>query len=188
MGLGDLGDMKQGIDARLKLDKGAKIRHAGDTAADDVTNSVFLLSLEPRVLVGELEGEGDLLTLDLLDEGLDLIANLEDLLGALDAAPGHLGDVKQTVSSAQIDESAEIGKVLDLALDDHAFLDAGHKGFLHLGLAGNQELLAVADDAAAARVILDDHELNLLILILGEVSLKAVGHKACRDKDANAIN
>ena len=45
--------------------------------------------------------------------------------GWFDAAPGHVGDVQQAVDAAQVDERAVVGDVLDEAVDDLAFREAG---------------------------------------------------------------
>ena len=59
---------------------------------------------------------------------------------------------------------------------------------LHLGLLCRHELLAVADAAALAGIELDHHELDLLILILGEISLVAVGDQARGDEDLGIVH
>ena len=52
---------------------------------------------------------------------LDLVADLDDLLGALDLVVGQLGDVQQAFQARlQLDEDAEVGELRDLALLDLA--------------------------------------------------------------------
>jgi hypothetical protein len=57
---------------------------------------------------------------DLDDLHLDGLADRQDLGGVVDAAPGHVGDVQQAVDTAEIDEGAVFGDVLDHAVDDVA--------------------------------------------------------------------
>src|SRR5687767_12890841 len=76
------------------------------------------------------------------------------------AAPAHVGDVQQTVETAQIDEGTEVGDVLD-----HAFADLADQELLDqlfaLGLALLfQDHPAADHDVAAALVQLDDLELE----------------------------
>ena len=51
------------------------------------------------------------------------IANFEDLLRVLYSAPGHLRDMKQSVSAAKIDECTEICYVLNSSFDYIANMD-----------------------------------------------------------------
>jgi hypothetical protein len=95
---------------------------------------------------------------DLDDLHLDGLADRQDLGGVVDAAPGHVGDVQQAVDTAQIDEGAVFGDVLDHAVDDIAFGQLGdHLGAL-FGAAFFQDGAARDDDVAAAAVHLEDLE------------------------------
>ena len=52
---------------------------------------------------------------------MDLVADRDDLLGRLDVALGHLGDVDEALDAvADLDEHAERDELGDLALDDRA--------------------------------------------------------------------
>ena len=77
---GDLGDMKQSVNARLKLDERTEIGHACDSSVNDVAGSIFLCSVQPRILLRELQGQGNLGAHDVLNENGDLVTGLEDLL------------------------------------------------------------------------------------------------------------
>ena len=50
---GDLGNMKQSIYARLKLNECTKVSHTGNTAFYYVAYSVFVSSVQPRILFRE---------------------------------------------------------------------------------------------------------------------------------------
>ena len=63
------------------------------------------------------------MTADLLNQDLNLVANLKYLLGMLYAAPGHFGNMKQTVCSAKVNKCTEIGNVLNGTFHDVAFFD-----------------------------------------------------------------
>ncbi len=185
---GDLGDMKQGIDAGLKLNKRAKIGHPGNFAGDDRAGCILLSSTDPGILLRELQGKGDLCSLDVLDQDAELLADLEDLLGILDAAPAHLGNVQQSVCTAQIDESTEICDILDSTLDCIAGVDGLEELTLHFLALCNEKLLAVTNISAPVRIVLGDHELNILSEILAQVSLISIGDKACRDEYSDFLN
>ena len=46
----------------------------------------------------------------------ELVVDLDHLRRMIDAAPAHVGDVQQTVDTAQVDKRTEVGDVLDHAL------------------------------------------------------------------------
>ena len=77
--------------------------------------------------LGLLAREADLAlaAVDAEDLDLDLVADLDDLLGAVDLVVGQLGDVQQAFQARlELDEDAEVGQLGDLALDDVAGLVA----------------------------------------------------------------
>src|SRR5687767_6527703 len=121
-------------------------------------DGVFRLDVFPRRSVFLLKAEGDLF-LVLVDRehfNLELLIDLEHLAGVIDSAPGHVGDVQQPVDTAKVDERAEVGDVLDGALDDVAELDVVHRLLLQLLALLLDELAAGDDDVAALFVDLED--------------------------------
>ena len=184
---GNLRDMKQGIDTGLQLYKRAKIGHSCDLACDNRADCILLCCANPRILIRELQGKSNLLALDILHENSQLLANLEDLLRILDSAPAHLADMEKTVSTAEIDERAEVGDILHRALDNIAHLQRGEQLFLLLCSLRNQELLAVTDISSSVRIVLNDHKTDLLILILCEILLIRIGNQGSGDKHADAL-
>src|SRR5699024_11973543 len=124
-----------------------------------------------------------LLAVNILDQSRYLLANLEDLLRALYAAPGHLGNVEQAVRAAKIDERAEIGYVLHHALDSLADSDPLKQSLLHLSFSRKDELLAVADHSSSLGIELGDYKFDLLSRVLGQILFIRIGNQACRNKD-----
>ena len=119
-----------------------------------------------------LEAQRDLLAVlvDVQDHDLDLVVDLDHVAGVVDPAPAHVGDVQQAVDAAEVDERAEVGDVLDGALADLPDLDLLEELLLLL-LAGDlDELAAADDDVAPALVDLEDHALDLLIDVVGDVA------------------
>ena len=58
----------------------------------------------------------------LKNPNFDFITNGDDLRWMFNALPSHVGDMQQSVDTAQIHECAVIGEILDYALDDRPFL------------------------------------------------------------------
>ena len=185
---GNLRNMEQGIDAGLKLYECAEVCHSGNSAGHDRANSILLCCTNPGILLGELQGKSDLCALDILDQDAELLANLEDLLGILDTAPAHLGDVEQSVCAAKVDECAEICDILDGTLDCIAGVDGLEELALHFLTFCNEKLLAITNISAPVRIVLGDYELDVLSEILAQVSLISIGNKACRDEYSDFLD
>ena len=93
---------------------------------------------------------------------------------------------KQAVDAAQVDEGAEVGDVLDRPLADLADLDLLEELLLLL-LAGDLDQLAAADhDVAPALVDLEDHALDVLIDVIGDVGGAADVDLAGGQEDVDA--
>ena len=93
---------------------------------------------------------------------------------------------KQAVDAAQVDERAEVGDVLDRALADLTDRDLLEQ-LLFLGFARDLDQFAAADDdVAAALVDLQDHALDLLIDVIGDVGRPADIDLAGRQEDVDA--
>ena len=134
---GDLRYMKQRVDTGLKLYKSAEVSHAGNAAFHDCAYSVLLISGKPRILIVKLQAECNAVSFDILDQAGNLLSNGKDGTRIVYTAPAHLGDVKQSVCSAEIDECTEICDVLYGSLNDIADMDSGEElllSFLLLGL------------------------------------------------------
>ena len=94
-------------------------------AAAPSPSALLVVRLGP---VGLLARQADLALagVDAQDLHLDLVADLDDFLGALDLVVGQLGDVQQAFQARlQLDEDAEVGELRDLALDDLARAGSG---------------------------------------------------------------
>ncbi len=89
---------------------------------------------------------------------LTLLADLQRLGRVVDAAPRDVGDVQQAVDAAEIDEGAVVGDVLDHAVEDLAFLQAGDQLGALLGAGLFEHGAAGHDDVAARAVHLEDLE------------------------------
>src|SRR5690606_177532 len=133
-------------------------------ALDAGVGRVLRLDILPRGGVLLLEAEGDLLlvAVDGEDLDLDLLVDADDVRRMIDAAPGHVGDVQQAVDAAEVDERAEVGDVLDRALDRVAFLESFQQAGAGFGAMLFDELAAADDDVAALFVDLEDRRGDFL--------------------------
>jgi hypothetical protein len=188
LGPAHLAHVDEALDARLQLHEGAVVGDRHDLAADLLARGVRLFGVVPRIFLGLLEAQGDALGLGVVLEDLDgdLVADLEDLVRVVDAAPRHVRDVEQAVDAAEVDEGAVLGDVLDGALDDHA-LGEGLEGLLlHLVALALEEDAAREHDVAALLVELDDLELVGLADQLVQVADGAQVHLAAGEERLHA--
>src|SRR5690606_19978758 len=170
-----LGDVDETFDAFLELDEGAVVLERDHLAADDRAGHVLLGGAAPRVFRDLLETERDALgvRVELEDLHANVVTDLEQLARVIDATPAHVGDVEQTVDTAEIDEGTVLGEVLDDALDDLAFLQALERRLLEGGALLLEEHAARQYDVAALLVELDDLELEVLTEERVEVAHRA---------------
>ena len=160
---GHLGDVHQALDGLAQLDEGAERDGLGDLAVDDGADRVALDQLDPRILGGLLQTQGDALALqiDVQNLDLDLVADLDDLGRMVDVVPGQLGDVDQTVDAAQVNEGAEVDDAGNRALETHALGQLGEDlGALVLAAFLKQHATG-QDNVVAVAVHLDDAGLDL---------------------------
>ena len=103
--------MHQSLDALLQFDKGAVIGHAEHPATYPGADGIALDRIQPRIGGELLEAEryALLFAVELEHLDLDLVADVHQVAGMGEAAPGHIGDVQQAVDSAQIDERTVVG-------------------------------------------------------------------------------
>src|SRR5882724_2486586 len=93
-----------------------------------------------------------------------MVADVDQVFGVRQAAPGHIGDVQQAIQPAEIDERAVFGEVFHRAGEDRAFFEV-RKSFRALGVDFLfQELFTRDDDVAALFVELDDGHVEGLAL------------------------
>ena len=94
----------------------------GDPALDVGADRELGLDILPGVVGHLLETKGDALffPVDVEHDNVQFFADGDQLARVIDAAPTHVGDVQQSVKTVEVNEGAEIGDVLHLALDHHA--------------------------------------------------------------------
>ena len=152
--------MHQTFDARLQLNECTVIGDVGHAAHVDRVQRELGFDGIPRIGLELLHAQTDTVgfLVDLDDLNLDGFADRKDLGGVVHTAPSHVGDVQQAIHTAEIDECAVFGDVLDDAFD---FLTLGEVrddlGAL-FGTAFFKDSTARHDDIAAATVHFQDLE------------------------------
>ena len=189
-GPGHLGDVDQTFDAVLELHEGA--------VGHEVDHLTHVLRVNRVTLVDAVPGAGGLLLetqrdplaieVDAQDLDLELLAHLDHLRGVLNAAPGHVGDVEQTVDTAEVHEHAEVGDVLDGTHADLTLGDVLEQGLLHRLTLLLEELPAGDDHVHALRIDLDDPCADRLVDEVGDVVRTAQVDLRRRQEDRDAFD
>ena len=188
-GPGHVGDVDHAVDALLQLHEGAVGGGVAHHALDRTAHRVTEVDLIPRVGFEVADGEGELLLVlaDADDDGLDLLAFLENVAGPGDApGPGQLGDVDETLDAGfQLHKGAVGDEAGDLAANlevDRVFL-----GDLVPRIFG--ELLEAEGDAEALLVDLEEEDFQLLADLeeVGRVGEAAPGHVGDVEEAVEAV-
>src|SRR5499426_3474137 len=180
--------MHEAFDTRLDLDERAVIGDRDHLAFDARAYREALDRRRPRVGDQLLVAQADALfvAVELEHFDLNVLADLEEFVRVLDAAPGHVGYVEQAVQTAEVDERAVFGDVLDLALDDDALFEVLER----LALLAVDHLfeddLARENDVAAFLVNLQDPDFDLLVPEAVEVADRANVDLAAGQERLNA--
>src|SRR5262245_35843146 len=189
LGPAHLRHMDQPLDAGLELDEGAVVGDVGDRALEAGARRVFGGDALPRIGFELFDAEADALgfRIDADDLHLHRVADIHDLARMIDAPPRHVGDVKQPVDAAKIDEGAVIGDVLDHAVDDLALFETGNDLAALLGTGLFEHGTARNDDIAAPSVHLEDLAGLRHVHQRADIADRADVHLASRQEGHGAV-
>src|SRR4051812_46693224 len=162
--LGQLGDVHEALDALRDADEGAERHELGDATRHDLPDRMGAGEGLPRVFLRRLERQRHALAVhvDVEDLDGDLLADLDDLARVVDVLPRQLGDVDETVDTAEVDERTEVDDRRDLALADLPLLELGEEVLPDLALRLLEPRAAGQHDVVAVLVELDDLGFELL--------------------------
>ena len=105
----------------------------------------------------------------------------------IDATPGDVGDVQQTVDAAEVDERTVIGDVLDHAVDNLTLFEVLHQFLALLGAGLFQHGAARDDDIAAAAIHFQNLEWLIDVHQRGDVADRADVHLTARQEGHGAV-
>ncbi len=125
--------MNETLDALFQLNENTVLHEAGDFAVNDTSRRIVVIHSRPGIGSFLLETQRDTILIHFQNEDLDIIAHSDHFPGMPHMGPGHVVDVQKPIEPAEVNESPEVGEVLNDALDPDALFDLG------------QRLLAIAD-------------------------------------------
>ena len=161
------GDVDETLYAGLNLYECAVVSDDHDLTLDDVANLEVGIESIPGMRAELLETESDALlgVVEVEDDDIDLLVELDNLFGMADAAPGEVGNVDESVHSAEVHEYTVRADVLDGSLEYLTLLEtADDLGLLGLELCLDESLVG-NDHVAVFLIDLDDLELHRLVYI-----------------------
>ena len=140
--------MQQSLDTVGDLEEGTVLLGLGDLAVDHLPGWEAILDGVPRVVAQLAQREADAgeLGVELDDLDPDLVPDTQHVRHVVDAVPGELADVDETIGAAEVDEGTVAGQPAHLAGDHVADLEL------------LEELLALARPVLVLRGALGDDE------------------------------
>src|SRR5271170_3927874 len=183
-------DVHQALYALFDFHEAAVVRDVGDLAEQAGIRRIAPRNVLPRVCTQLLQAQRHTLALaiELQNPDIDLLADFDHLGRMLDALPGHVGDVQQSINAAKIDERAIIGEVLHHALDCGALLQIveqrralGAVFLLNDGATRYHHVVALL-------VELDDFEFERLVLQVRWIAHRANIHQGARQECADVVD
>ena len=153
-------NVDQAFDARLDFDEGAVFGDVGHGTGHLHADRVLRGNAIPRIAFQLLHAEADALGFFVDADDLDGHggADFDHFAGVVDPLVAHVGDVQQAVDTAEVDEGAVIGDVLDHAVDHLAFGQLVDQLAALFGAGFFKHGAARHDDIAAAAIHLEDLE------------------------------
>src|SRR5579872_57578 len=167
-----LADVHQAFDTLLQFDECAVIRHADYTPGNMRSHRIAMFRIEPRVGCQLLEAKRNALLLFVVFENfhLNLIADIYQIARMSEPSPRHIRDMQQPVETAQIDESAILGKILHHAGKHRTFFQMLQRLVALFALLPFQQFLARNHNIAALLVELDHRYFQRLTLHAVEIA------------------
>ena len=129
LGPADVGHVDEAVDAVFDTDEHTEFGDVLDDAFEDGAFRILFGHQFPGIGTNLLHAQADalLLAVHTQDDDFDFVTGVHHL-GRMTqlAGPGHFGDVKKSVCSAQIDECTEICNVLNCSFNCVANMDLLH--------------------------------------------------------------
>src|SRR5699024_12730263 len=110
LALGQFGDVHEVLEAVVHAHESAEGNELGDLPGNNLADGVGPCEELPRVFLGGLERQRYAFAVEVDVEHLagDLLTHLDDLVRVVDVLPGELGDVHETVDTAEVDVRTEV--------------------------------------------------------------------------------
>lgn len=164
-------DVNEAFDTFFEFDEGTVRNEVDNLALDVGTDWVLAFDVLPRIGSGLLEAEGDTfaVAVDFCDHDVEFFADSENFTWMGDAAPGHIGDMEETVKAIEIDKGTVVGDVLNSTANDVTWLDIIDELTTFLMTLLFDEFAARDDDVVALEVDFKNLKVVSLTNVLVEI-------------------
>src|SRR5258708_5734234 len=165
-------DVYQAFDTLLQFDERAVVSDANHAPGNMRAHRIAVFGVKPGIRRQLLEAERNALLLFVVLQHLDLnlIAHIHQIARVSEASPRHVGDMQQTIESAEIDKVAVLGEVLYDSGQDGAFFQMFQGLAALLVLLAFQQFLARNHNISALLIHLDDGNFERLALHAVEIA------------------
>ena len=156
--------MDQTVNTRDDLSECTESSHGNYFSGYYAADLVISLEYFPRIVLGFLVAQGDLLVLgvDVFYIYIQNVANFDNIRWMFDSQPGQLGDVNHTVNTAQVNECAVAGEGFDNALITFANFNFAPEFFFQSFLLLFENVFDGANCSVTFLVYFADDKVNLL--------------------------
>src|SRR3984885_526884 len=183
-----LRDVNQALDSGLDFDERTKIRKTFHGAAYALPQLIPVGSRGPWFWLQLLEAKGDppAVGIDLQNLDLESLTDSKNFLRIIDATPGNIAYMQQTIDATKIDKGAVACKASNQTTHDIAFFHLCISFLLKLAGLFFKDDAAVHDDVLFGDVELYDAAGDLLANKLLQISSIAGATTRCRHKGSYA--
>ena len=152
--------MDQALDPRHQLNKGTVVGDVGDAAVELGANREFRCHRLPWIGFQLLHAQRDTLgfAVELDHLYFDRLTHGQHFGRVVDAAPRNIRDVQQAIDTAEVDEGAVVGDILDHTLQNAAFFKVLDQLLTLLSAGFFQHRTARDNNVAACLIHLQDLE------------------------------
>src|SRR5690554_2682417 len=183
------GNVNQTFHTFFQLSEAAVVGQVGNTRHNAGTFRITGLDIDPGIGAQLLQTQGNTVALavELQNFYIDFVAHIDDFARVLDALPSHIGNVQQTIHTAQVDEGAVVGEVLDDTFCFHTFLQGSQQRFTLCTVFSFQNRAAGYDHVVTLLVELDNLEFQFLAFQVGGVTDRTDIDQGTRQERTNAV-
>ena len=167
-----LRNVNQALNAVFNGDEHTELNDLGDLALNNLSRNMGASEALPWIFLSCLKGEGDAFAIEINVENLngDLITNLNNLGWVIDMLPRKLGNVNETVNTAEINECAEVHDRRHNAFTNLTLLKLRKEGLTNFRLGFLKELTTRKHNIVAVLIELENLSLNLLADVWREIT------------------
>ncbi len=182
-------DVNKPFDPIFQLDEGTVGQHVDHFALDCGIHRILFANVVPRAFAFLLQAQSDLFffVVDVQDHDFDLVVDLHHFCWVTNTSPAHVGDMQQTVDSAEVNKRTEIGDILDCSFAKIANGEYFQQLLLLFFSSFFDQATTRNNDVFSSFVDLQDLTFDVVTDVICDVLRTTDVHLARRQEDIDAI-